>query len=74
MIKAGGILNETFEDLTHITCVAHVLHRLLEFLRQKHPTSDRFVALMMKVLVNINQRKRTFKTSTGLPPQPVTTR
>ena len=28
MIKAGGILEEPFEDLTHITCVAHALHRL----------------------------------------------
>ena len=76
MIKAGGILKETFDDLTHITCVAHVFHRLSEFIRPKHSTSDRFAALTIKVLMNSNQRNGIFKilTALPLPPQSVTTR
>ena len=76
MLKAGSVLKETFDELRHVTCVAHALHRLAEFVRSKHSTSDEFVSLMKKILRKNNSNKKLYKeiTKLPLPNHPVTSR
>ena len=50
MLKAGSILKESY-DILHVTCVAHALHRLSEFVRSKHQILDNFVSWMKKILL-----------------------
>lgn len=76
MLKAGSILKETFDDLCHVTCISHALHRLAEFVRSKHPLCDEFVSLMKKLLRKNNFNKKLYKemTKLPLPRHPITTR
>ena len=46
MIKVGKYLEENFEDMLHITCVAHLLHRLAEFVRSENFVTDDFRKLL----------------------------
>ena len=46
MIKVGKYLEEIFEDMLHITCVAHLLHRLAEFVRSENFVTDDFRKLL----------------------------
>lgn len=46
MTKAGKFLKQMFEDLMHVTCVAHMLHRLAEFVRSENLVADEFGSLM----------------------------
>ena len=75
MLKAGSILKKSY-DILHVTCVAHALHRLSEFVRSKHQFLDIFVSWMKKVLLKSSHRKTLYKeiTELPLPPQPVVTR
>jgi hypothetical protein len=76
MIKAIGILKPLFNNLHHITCLAHSLHRVCEAIRSHYKVLDSFVSNMKKVLLKSSYRRNLFKTMTrlSLPPVPVLTR
>ena len=69
-------LQETlYPDMLHITCVAHEMHRVAEFIRDSHPKTDKLVAALKKILLKCPRRKRNYteKTQLQLPPQAVIT-
>ena len=77
MLKAGRQLQETlYPDMIHITCVAHVMNRVAEFVRDSHPKTDKLVAALKKILLKGPRRKRKYtkKPQLPLPPQAVITR
>lgn len=78
MIKAFKNLRETlYDNLYHVTCLAHSLHRVAEVVRTQHPLVNSFVSNMKKVLKKSPRRRSIYYTETKLtelPPNPITTR
>ena len=46
ILTADRIKSGFYPNLVHITCLAHGLNRLAEFLRSKHSTTDLFIGQM----------------------------
>ena len=76
MIKAGKILKETYPKMLHVTCLAHCVQRLAEFIKSKFERQDKFIKRTKAFFKNNTRRLRLFKERTGLtrPPQPVESR
>lgn len=77
MIKAGKTLNVFFPNLIHITCLAHMIHRLAEKVRELYPNVNTLVGNLKKVFLKAPQRVDVYKEimpSVPLPPEPVLTR
>ena len=74
MMKAGKI-REKFPKMLHVTCSAHCIQRLTEFIKSKFERQDKFIK-RTKASFNNTRRLRLFKERTGLtrPPQPVESR
>ena len=66
MIKFGNNLKNTFTQMLHVTCLAHGLNRVPEFVRIENPEADIFVTKMKKLFKNSNSRKGRFKHFTRL--------
>ena len=50
MIKGIANAKGVFRNLHHVTCLAHSLHRVSEFIRSKFLKTDEFISTMKKVL------------------------
>ena len=76
MIKGIANAKGVFRNLHHVTCLAHSLHRVSEFIRSKFLKTDKFISTMKKVLRKSPLRRQNFKevTKINLPPNPVVTR
>lgn len=77
MVKAAKAIQVFFPKITHVTCVAHALHRVCEAVRSEYDIVDRFVANCKKVFVKAPSRQQIFRElepDIALPPQPITTR
>ena len=77
MKKAVRSLAAIFPQMTHLTCLAHGLHRLAEKVRDLYPQVDKFIAAIKRIFVKAGSRKRLFKEmfpDLPLPPSPVLTR
>lgn len=77
MKVAGRILKIWYRNMIHITCLAHSLHRLAEYIRSQFKQVDRLIALAKKVFLLSTERKNVFRNAapnTPLPPKPVITR
>ena len=76
MIKGIQISKQFLPNIQHVTCVAHALHRVCESIRENNKKSDRFIALMKKILKKSPHRKSLFTeiTKLSLPINPVITR
>ena len=76
MIKVGASLKETFDNLRHVTSLAHALHRVVEFVRSQHLIADDFIPLIKKLLVKHDSQKSLFQSVTELtlPRHSITTR
>jgi len=42
-VKVGKLLKSLFDDLKHVTCFCHMLHRICEFIRSVNKRLDYFI-------------------------------
>ncbi|XP_065214416.1 uncharacterized protein LOC135842640 [Planococcus citri] len=77
MVKAGKTLKTFYHRMSHITCLAHGLHRIAEAVRTKYKVVDKFIGSMKKIFLKAPARVTAFKEQfpdLSLPPKPVLTR
>lgn len=77
MKKAGKALQVLFPKMTHVTCLAHALHRVAEEIRRLFPQVDRLIANGKKIFLKSPARCQSFREKAPklpLPPQPIVTR
>jgi len=77
MIKAAKAIQVFYPKVTHMTCLAHGLHRVCEDIRARFPVVDKLIANVKKVFLKSPSRLEIFKTIASgidLPPRPIVTR
>ena len=76
MVKAMKSLKCMYPHLSHVTCLAHALHRVSEKIREDHDETNRLVSSITNILSKSPYRRQLYKTTTGLclPPDVVITR
>ena len=68
-------MNRMFPNLLHVTCLAHGLHPLGNFIRIEDEIVDKILCSLEGFLSKSGRKKRDFKNITGLhlPPEVVNT-
>jgi hypothetical protein len=61
MVKAGDTLIVLYAKMVHITCTAHGLHRVTEYIRIQYPEVDKLIANVKKVFKKAPSRVIKFK-------------
>jgi hypothetical protein len=77
MIKTGKLLKAQYPNMSHITCIAHALHRICEYIRDEYPDVDKLISLVKKIFLKAPHRISLYKEKMPhlpLPPNPVITR
>lgn len=77
MLKAGKVLKEYFPNAMHVTCFAHGLHRICEFIREQFSDVNTLISTFKKFLLKAPSRVSLYKKecpNLPMPPQPVITR
>lgn len=77
MVKAGKVLKTFYVNMLHLTCIAHGLHRVCEYIRNAFADVDQLIAMCKKVFLKSPSRLslfREFLPDAPLPPRPVITR
>jgi len=76
MLSACSALKTLYNNLRHVTCIVHALHRVCESVRMEYTKANAFVAEMKKVLLKSPYRTQLYKETTNLPlpPQAIVTR
>lgn len=77
MVKAARAIQIFYPKITHVTCLAHGLHRVCEQIRSLHQNVDRLIANIKKVFLKAPSRVEIFRSmepDLPLPPQPIITR
>ena len=77
MIKAMKGLKVLYPRMTHVTCLAHGLHRVAELTRKSYPQLNDFIASTKAIFVKTPLRIQKFKDMAPgipVPPSPVLTR
>lgn len=76
MLKFGKDLKIIYQNLKHVTCVVHAIHRACEKFREENPKLDKFIALFKEIHHKNDNLKIKFfeKTNLKIPKYPVVTR
>jgi hypothetical protein len=77
MIKAGKTLNVFFPNMIHVTCLAHMLQRIAEKVRELFPNVNTLVNNLKKVFLKAPHRVEVYKDvlpNVALPPESILTR
>lgn len=77
MVKAGKHLTTFYVNMIHVTCLAHAIHRVCEFIRGSFEDVDGLISNCKKIFLKCPARLNAFKEAlpdTPLPPRPVITR
>lgn len=77
MIKAGKHLTTFYVNMIHMTCLAHAIHRVCEFIRSSFEDVDGLISNCKKIFLKSPARLNAFKEALPdipLPPRPVITR
>lgn len=77
MIDAFNSFKYLYPNMIHMTCMAHGIHRVCEFIRKKFPLLNTFISSMKKVFRQSAAHRNIFKELTDglpLPPQTIVTR
>ncbi|KAJ4445144.1 hypothetical protein ANN_06945 [Periplaneta americana] len=77
MVAAAPLLKTFYPNLTHVTCLAHGLHRVSETIRNGFPLANSFFSNTKKCFCKAPSRISIFRENfpdIPLPPQPVVTR
>ncbi|KAG0440242.1 hypothetical protein DMUE_1885 [Dictyocoela muelleri] len=75
-VKASKTLKLLFQNLKHVTCLAHMLHRLCEKIREISPFSNSVSSELKRILVKNRENQSLFIDVTNLriPKFPILTR
>ncbi|XP_053965556.1 uncharacterized protein LOC128867942 [Anastrepha ludens] len=77
MISAMKSLQVLFPKMLHVTCFAHGLHRLVEFIRSEFHEGNLLISKVKAAFVKSTARRQLFKQSNPdipLPLEPIVTR
>lgn len=77
MKKAAKAIQTFLPKITHVTCIAHALHRVCEEIRSHFEDINVLISSVKKTFIKCPSRVQIFKThvpGVELPPEPVTTR
>jgi hypothetical protein len=77
MLASADGLQTSFPKILHVTCVAHGIHRLAEFIRENNPQVDALVSNGKKIFLKAPTRLTAWRNmckDIPLPPEPVVTR
>lgn len=77
MIKAGKHLVTFYVKMIHLTCLAHAIHRVCEFIRASYQDVDSLISNCKKIFLKSPSRLNVFREylpDVPLPPRPVITR
>lgn len=77
MVKAAKAIAVFYPKVTHVTCIAHGLHRLCERIRDQYESVNKVIANVKKVFLKAPNRIEILKEmypDLSLPPEPVITR
>lgn len=77
MVKAGQQLKVLYENLIHVTCLAHGINRVAEAIRSEFPIVNTLISSIKKVFVKAPLRIQMYREklpNISLPPEPVITR
>ncbi|XP_029679637.1 uncharacterized protein LOC115245458 [Formica exsecta] len=77
MIKAGQNLKIFYENLIHVSCLAHDLNRVAEEIRNQFPLINDLIKNVKKTFLKASLRVQLYKEqlpNTPLPPEPIITR
>jgi hypothetical protein len=70
-------LKVLFPKMTHLTCLAHGMHRVAEAVRASYPDVDKLISNIKKVFIKAPKRVEIFREKApdlNLPPAPIITR
>lgn len=77
MVKASASIRVFYPNITHITCIAHGMHRVCEYIRDYCSNVDLFISKAKTVFLKSPARIQILRETAPnlpLPPEPVTTR
>lgn len=77
MVKAASALGVFYPNITHITCLAHGVHRVCETVRESYSNVDSFISNAKKAFLKSPARIQILRETAPnlpLPPQPIITR
>ena len=77
MVKAMKGLKVLYPKMTHVTCLAHGLHRVAELVRKNYPQVNGSIAATKSIFVKAPFKSKKFKDmapGVPVPPSPVLTR
>jgi Protein of unknown function (DUF 659) len=77
MVKTGDTLKVFYPNIIHVTCVAHLLNRVAEKVRDIHPKVNKLVNNIKKSFLKAPSRIQIYKEvlpGVPLPPEPIITR
>jgi hypothetical protein len=77
MIKTGEALKVFYPNITHVTCLAHMLNRIAEKVREIHPNVNTLINNIKKSFLKLPSRVQMYREElpgVPLPPEPVITR
>lgn len=77
MVKSASYLNVFYPKMTHVTCLAHGMHRVAEEIRNKFDDIDLLISYGKKIFIKAPKRVEILKEmypTLNLPPRPVITR
>ena len=77
MKKAAKAIKVFYPKITHVTCIAHGLHRLCERIRNSYDNVNNMIANVKKVFLKAPNRKDIFRKmfpKLALSPEPITIR
>jgi len=77
MIKTGESLKILYPNWIHVTCLAHMFHRIAENVREMFPNVNKLFSNIKKVFLKAPYHVQVYKEilpNISLPPEPVLTR
>jgi len=77
MVKTAEVLKVFYPNVIHVTCVAHMLNRVAEKVRDIHPKVNKLINNVKKSFLKAPSRVQVYKEllpGVPLPPEPIITR
>lgn len=77
MVKTAEVLKVFYPNIIHVTCVAHMLNRVAEKVRDIHPKVNKLINNVKKSFLKAPSRVQVYKEllpGVPLPPEPIITR
>lgn len=66
-VKVGKLLKILIPEVKHVTCLAHMLHRVAEDLRERSLNADKTISLIKKIFVKNKNNKNIWQENSSIP-------